>query len=81
MSKHVINQISIKGLLWDAQPIKMDWSRRNQHKYWNFHKDVIHEMKDSIQLPDQIELLVRDGHLREYVEKAITPLSGANRTG
>ena len=59
----------------------MDCTHRNQNKYCNFHKDVDHKTKDCIQLRDQIELLVRDWHLREFVKKAITPASVANRTG
>ena len=34
-----------------------DRARRNQNKYYNFHKDIGHEMTDYIQLRDQIELL------------------------
>lgn len=56
-------------------------TRRNQNKYHNLHKDVSHEMKDYIQLQDQIELLLWDGHQWEFVEKPIIPASGANRTG
>ncbi|GMN38401.1 hypothetical protein TIFTF001_007639 [Ficus carica] len=35
--------------------------------------DVGHDTKDCIQLRDQIELLIRDGHLWEFVERIITP--------
>ncbi|GMN52645.1 hypothetical protein TIFTF001_021795 [Ficus carica] len=51
----------------------------NQNKYCNFHKDVGHETKDCIQLLDQIELLVRDRHRWEFIEKAITLASSANK--
>ncbi|GMN26383.1 hypothetical protein TIFTF001_040844 [Ficus carica] len=69
-----------RGLLRDRPPIRTDRARRNQNKYCNFHKEFGHETKECIQLCDQIELLVRDGHLREFVEKTITPTSTANRT-
>ncbi|GMN50964.1 hypothetical protein TIFTF001_020125 [Ficus carica] len=78
--KHVLNQVSSRGLLRDPSPLRTDRARRNQNKYSNFHKDVRHEMKDCIQLHDQIELLVRDSHLREFVEKIITPAGATNRT-
>ncbi|GMN54060.1 hypothetical protein TIFTF001_023183 [Ficus carica] len=62
-----------RGLLRDPPPLRADRARRNQNKYCNFHKDVGHDTKDCIQLRDQIELLIRDGHLREFVERIITP--------
>ncbi|GMN49679.1 hypothetical protein TIFTF001_018843 [Ficus carica] len=55
-------------------------ARRNQNKYYNFHKDVGHDTKDCIQFRDQIELLIRDGHLREFVDRIKTPASATNRT-
>ncbi|GMN24283.1 hypothetical protein TIFTF001_045849 [Ficus carica] len=79
-TEHILNHISGKGLLRDPPPIRIDCARRNRNKYCNFHKDVGHETKDCIQLWDQIELLVQDGHLGEFVEKIITPISTANRT-
>ncbi|GMN20970.1 hypothetical protein TIFTF001_040006 [Ficus carica] len=62
----------------DPPPLRADRARRNQNKYCNFHKDVGHDTKDCIQLRDQIELLIRDGHLREFVERIITP-AGSSR--
>ena len=66
--EHVLNQVSGGGLLWDPPPLRTDCARRNQNKYCNFHNDVGYDTKDCIQLHDQIELLVRDGHLREFME-------------
>ncbi|GMN33787.1 hypothetical protein TIFTF001_048297 [Ficus carica] len=71
--EHVLNQVTGRGLLRDPPPLRADHARRNQNKYRNFHKDVGHDTKDYIQLRDQIELLIRDGHLREFVERIITP--------
>ncbi|GMN63867.1 hypothetical protein TIFTF001_032965 [Ficus carica] len=73
----MLKQIFGRVLLRDPPPIRTDRARRNQNKYYNFHKDVDHKTKYCIQLRDQIELLVRDGHLREFVEKAITLTSAA----
>ncbi|GMN19976.1 hypothetical protein TIFTF001_045266 [Ficus carica] len=71
--EHVLNQMTGRGLLRDPPPLRADRARRHQNKYCNFHKDVGHDTKDCIQLRDQIELLIRDGHLREFVERIITP--------
>ncbi|GMN20847.1 hypothetical protein TIFTF001_043186 [Ficus carica] len=71
--EHVLNQVTGRGLLRDLPPLWADRARRNQNKYCNFHKDVGHNTNDCIQLRDQIELLIRDGHLREFVERIITP--------
>ncbi|GMN54122.1 hypothetical protein TIFTF001_023251 [Ficus carica] len=76
--EHVLNQVSGRGLLRDPPPIRTNRSRRNQNKYCHFHKDVGHDTKDCIQLRDQIELLIREGHLREFVEKIITPAGQGN---
>ncbi|GMN64580.1 hypothetical protein TIFTF001_033649 [Ficus carica] len=76
--EHVLNQVTGRGLLRDPPPLRADRARRNQNKYCNFHKDVGHDTKDCIQLRDQIELLIRDGHLREFVERIIT-LAGPSR--
>lgn len=79
-AKNVPNQISDKVILRDPPPLQTDRARRNQNKYCNFHKDVGHKTKNCIQLRDQIELLVQDSHLQEFVEKIITPAGATNRT-
>ncbi|GMN28424.1 hypothetical protein TIFTF001_046235 [Ficus carica] len=77
--ENVLYQVSSKGLLRDPRPIRTDRTRRNPNKYCHFHKDVGHETKDCIQLRDQIEALIRDGHLREFVERIITLAEPSNR--
>ncbi|GMN46311.1 hypothetical protein TIFTF001_015481 [Ficus carica] len=67
--EHVLNQVTGRGLLRDPPPLRAGRARRNQNKYCNFHKDVGHDTKDCIQLRDQIELLIRDGHLREFTDE------------
>ena len=78
--EHVLTQVSGRGLLRDPPPLRMDRTRRNQSKYCHFHKDVGHDTKDCIQLRDQIEALVREGHLREFVEKIIVPAGQSSRS-
>ena len=70
----VFAQVSGRGLLRNPRPLQTDRSKRDATKYCHFHKDIGHDTKDCIQLRDQIERLVRDGHLREFVEKVITPV-------
>ncbi|GMN63830.1 hypothetical protein TIFTF001_032904 [Ficus carica] len=41
--EHILNQVSGWGLLRDSPPHRTDRARRNQNKYYNFHKDVGHE--------------------------------------
>ncbi|GMN21498.1 hypothetical protein TIFTF001_050140 [Ficus carica] len=77
--EHVLNQVSDRGLLRDPPPIRTDRSRRNPNKYCHFHKDIGHDTKNCIQLRDQIELLIREGHLREFVERIITPTGQSSR--
>ncbi|GMN45070.1 hypothetical protein TIFTF001_014262 [Ficus carica] len=77
--ENVLYQVSSKGLLRDPRPIQTDRTRRNPNKYCHFHKDVGHKTKDCIQLRDQIEALIRDSHLREFVERVITPVEPSNR--
>lgn len=70
---HVLNQISGCGLLRDPPSYRSERPKRNQNKCCNFHRDVEHDMKDCIQLCDQIKALVREGHLREFVERVLAP--------
>ncbi|GMN74649.1 hypothetical protein TIFTF001_052422, partial [Ficus carica] len=77
--EHVLNQVSDRGLLRDPPPIRTNRSRRNPNKYCHFHKDIGHDTKNCIQLRDQIELLIREGHLREFVERIITPTGQSSR--
>ena len=40
-----------------------DRSKRNQNKYYRFHKDIGHTMEECIALKDEIEKLIRQGYL------------------
>ena len=42
-----------------------DHSKRNQ--YCQYHRDVSHTMEDCIVLKDEIEKLIREGYLLDYV--------------
>ena len=47
--------------------MKSDLARRDDTKYYEFHKDHGHRINDCIQLKKEIEYLIRRGHLSRYV--------------
>uniref|UniRef100_A0A804HW31 Uncharacterized protein n=1 Tax=Musa acuminata subsp. malaccensis TaxID=214687 RepID=A0A804HW31_MUSAM len=54
------------GLLQQPRPMKA--ARRDQSKYCRFHRDYSHDTKDCHDLWNQIEALIRRGHLRRYLK-------------
>ena len=62
-------------LLWG------DRSIRNQNKYCRCHKDVGHTTEECIMLKDEIEKLIRDGYLQDYVcNRRTKPSNDQNET-
>ena len=53
-----------------------DHSKRNQNKYCRYHKDVDHTTEECIILKDEIENLIREGYLRDYVSNGSTKSRG-----
>ena len=53
-------------LRWPSQ-MKSDPARRDDTKYYEFHKNHGHRTDDCIQLKNDIEYLIRRGHLSRYV--------------
>ena len=47
--------------------MKMDLAKRDMTKYCEFHRDHGHRTDDCIHLKNEIEFLIRRGHLRRYV--------------
>ena len=47
--------------------MKSDPARRDETKYYEFHKDHGHRTDDCIQLKKDIEYLIQRGHLNRYV--------------
>ena len=46
--------------------------RRNMAKYCKFHKDRGHDTVECFQLQDQIEALIQEGYLHEYISRLVT---------
>ena len=47
--------------------LRGDRSKRNQSKYYQYHKDVSHATKECVMLKDEIKNLIRNGYLQDYV--------------
>ncbi|XP_059627212.1 uncharacterized protein LOC132270005 [Cornus florida] len=53
-------------LKWPPK-LKSDPARRPRDKYCRFHKDHGHATEDCFDLKDQIETLIRRGHMRKFI--------------
>ncbi|XP_058084610.1 uncharacterized protein LOC131232406 [Magnolia sinica] len=54
--------------------MKADPDHQDKCKYYRFHRDHGHNMADYVDLKDEIETLIRKGHLRRYTkEERIAP--------
>ena len=60
--------IKDKGLLRKPGPMKAPVDKRNRYKYYDFHKDVGHNTSEYYSLCNQIEGLVREGLLIEFLQ-------------
>ena len=60
------------GVFKWPNPLCGDRSKRNQNKYYWFHKDVGHTTKECITLKDEIEKLIRRGYLQDYINNRRT---------
>ncbi|RRT70025.1 hypothetical protein B296_00028430 [Ensete ventricosum] len=66
-------QIREKGLLKTPNPMRSrveDWDRR---RYYRFYRDYGHDTKECYDLKNQIEDLIRRGHLDRYIMKPCEP--------
>ena len=58
-------------MLVPPAPMKGDPNKRDRSKYCRFHQDFGHDTSNCFQLKGQIEALVQQGQLREFVERVI----------
>ena len=47
--------------------LRGDRWKRNQNKYCWYHKDVSHTTEECVMLKDEIEKLIRNGYLWDYI--------------
>ncbi|XP_009395666.2 uncharacterized protein LOC103980864 [Musa acuminata AAA Group] len=60
-------QIREKGLLRQLNPLKA--THKDRSKYCRFHWDYVHDTEDCHDLQNQINELIRRGHLRRYLKE------------
>ena len=63
------------------KPLKTDASRRNKDQYCRYHKDHGHDTEECRQLKDEIEFLIRKGHLDRFVNRETKMLKGRDSRG
>lgn len=51
------------------KPLKTDANRRHPNKYCQYHRMHSHETNDCYQLINEIERLIKRGHLRNFVKE------------
>ena len=55
------------GVFKRPDPLCGDCSKRNQNKYYRYHKDIGHTIEECIMLKDEIKKLIRRGYLQDYI--------------
>ena len=55
------------GIYKRPNSMRGDRSKRTQSKYYRYHRDVGHTTEECIALKDEIEMLIREGYLQNYV--------------
>ena len=70
--EQILMQMEGKNLLRNLGPMRALVERRNMTKYCKFHKDRGHNTAECFQLWDQIEALIQEGYLQEYISRLVT---------
>ena len=70
--EEVFLAIEQTGIYKQPNSLRGDRSKRNQNKYYWYHKDVGYTTKECVVLKDEIEKLIRNGYLRDYVRDGRT---------
>ncbi|XP_024029047.1 uncharacterized protein LOC112093867 [Morus notabilis] len=68
---HILMQIQHQNMLTPPAPMKGDPNKRDKSKYCYFHKDHGHDTSSCFQLKGQIEALIQQGQLQEFVDRVI----------
>ncbi|RWW40136.1 hypothetical protein BHE74_00054468 [Ensete ventricosum] len=64
----VFLQIRDKGLLGTPNPIRAKIGGRDKRRYCRFHRDYGHDTEECNDLRNQIEDLIRQGHLHRFIQ-------------
>ena len=64
---NVLMEIEGEGYLPKPTRLRGPLAKRNMKKYCRYHRDYGHDTEECYQLKDEIEALIRRGHLRRYV--------------
>ena len=59
-------QIELRGILTTPPKIKGPSNIKDMFKYYRYHHENRHETNDCQALKDEVERLIRHGHLREF---------------
>ena len=65
--KQVLMQIKDDPSLKWPEKMKGDLNKRNKNKYCRFHRDHGHDMDECFDLKQQIENLIKQGNLRNFL--------------
>ncbi|RRT69640.1 hypothetical protein B296_00036609 [Ensete ventricosum] len=68
-TKRVEQTIREKGLLKTPNPMKSRPEDQDHKRYCRFHHDYEHDSEECYDLKNQIEDLIRHGHLDRYIRK------------
>ena len=67
--EQVLMQIKDDSSLKWPKKMKRDPNKRNRNKYCRFHRDHKHDMDKCFNLKKQIEYLIKQGKLRNFLER------------
>ncbi|XP_058076321.1 uncharacterized protein LOC131224890 [Magnolia sinica] len=67
--EQILLDIRDQKLLYWPSCMKTNASQRDKRKYYHFHRDHGHNTSDYVDPIDEIEMLIRKGHLRQYVKE------------
>ena len=64
-------KIEDQGYLHRSNPVKAPSIKRDKRRYCHFHRNHGHNIEEYRQLKDEIEVLIRQGHLGKYISDRI----------
>ena len=65
-------QVEGRNLLRNPGPMRAPMERKNMSKYCKFHKNKRCDTRECFQLHDQIEALIQEKYLQEYISRLVT---------